>query len=52
MILYALGIVFFSFFYTAVVFNPKKPPKTSSATAASFPASVRARTPRSIWTTC
>jgi preprotein translocase subunit SecY len=28
MLLYALGIIFFSFFYTAVVFNPRKPPTT------------------------
>jgi hypothetical protein len=44
MLLYAGLIIFFAFFYTAVVFNPTDTADNSRSMAASFPASGRAAT--------
>ena len=53
MLLYAAGIIFFCFFYTAVVFNPEETAGQSEEKWwFSFPVFVRARIQRIIWITC
>ena len=52
MLLYAGMIVFFAFFYTAVVFNPKDTADNLKKQAASSPASGPASARPSTSTTC
>jgi preprotein translocase subunit SecY len=52
MLLYTLGIVFFCFFYTAVVFNPEETADNLKRNGGFIPASVRARIRRPTWITC
>jgi preprotein translocase subunit SecY len=51
-LLYMSLIVFFAFFYTAIVFNPTETADNLKKHDASFPASGRASAPRSISTMC
>ena len=50
MVLYAAGIVFFCFFYTAIVFTRRRPPTICANMAAFSRASVRASQPPTIST--
>ena len=52
MVLYGALIIFFSFFYTSIVFNPRTRRRTCASTAASCRASVRASARRSTSTMC
>jgi preprotein translocase subunit SecY len=46
-LLYIVGIIFFAYFYTAIISNPMTSPRTCGSTAGSFRASDRASGPRS-----
>jgi preprotein translocase subunit SecY len=52
LVLYIALIIFFAFFYTAIVFNPTETRRTSRSMAASFRASGRASGRPSTSTTC
>ena len=49
---YTLLIIFFSYFYTAIAFNPRSRPTSSASRVASSPASGPGRPPSATWRRC